>query len=406
MKRNYINNIFSRDRKTLYIIFSIVLISVLSLTIVYAALSVTLNITGNAEVVASSWNIHLDNVKVMSGSATPQSPTITNNQTASFTTTLNKPGEFYVFTIDVVNDGSIDAIIDSVIKTPTLTEEQAKYLKYEIEYQNGEPITTKQLVKSKSFVRLKVRLEYRKDITVSELPTTGETLNLAFTINYVQSDNTENVIVENNGKIINATGSLDDIGTIVSIGTEQFYTIGTDGDNVKLFSMYNLYVGGDYISKVWYPYENPTGKQSSTMLGWIASNTPCAGTTAFSNGGTKPNDYSGSIVEGYVKKYKSILETEYGLPIIEARLITKEELTNPDTFACEFVSGGSSNNCTNSQYEWIYATTYWTSTADEAIDKIDYVYGVQKNGNFKKFNAATPSGLGVRPVIIISKSSF
>ena len=57
-----------KDRKTLYLILSVVLVSVFSLTIVYAALSVTLNITGNSEVVASSWDIHLENVKVTSGS--------------------------------------------------------------------------------------------------------------------------------------------------------------------------------------------------------------------------------------------------------------------------------------------------------------------------------------------------
>lgn len=48
------------------------------------------------------------------------------------------PGEFYEFTVDVVNEGSIDAMIDSVVKTPELTSAQAKYIKYEISYENGE----------------------------------------------------------------------------------------------------------------------------------------------------------------------------------------------------------------------------------------------------------------------------
>ena len=135
MQGRKIKDLFSRDRKTLYIILSIVLISVFSLTIVYAALSVTLNITGNAEVVASSWDIHLDNAKVKSGSVNNNVPSISNNN-LSFSATLTTPGDFYEFTVDVVNGGSIDAMIESVIKTPELTQEQAKYIKYEVSYQN------------------------------------------------------------------------------------------------------------------------------------------------------------------------------------------------------------------------------------------------------------------------------
>ena len=187
---------FSRDRKTLYMILSIVLISIFSLTIVYAALSVTLNIQGNAEVVASTWDIHLDNVKVTSGSVSGTAPSITGGTTATFSTTLTTPGDFYQFTIDVVNNGTIDAMIDGITKTPTLTTAQAKYLNYIVEYENGESINTKHLVAKDSFVRLKVRVEYRKDITASDLPTTSETLNLAFTVNYIQSDGINSEVVD------------------------------------------------------------------------------------------------------------------------------------------------------------------------------------------------------------------
>ena len=74
--RNNLNNILSADRKTLYIILSIVMVSVLTLTVVYAALSTTLNINGNAEVSAASWDIYLDNVTLNSESATSNVPTI------------------------------------------------------------------------------------------------------------------------------------------------------------------------------------------------------------------------------------------------------------------------------------------------------------------------------------------
>ena len=102
-----------KNRKILYIILSIVLILVCTLTMAYAVLSVTLNISGSAEVAASNWDIHFENINVTTGSS-GSVPTIKDNTTVNFTTTLNMPGDYYIFTVDIVNDGSIDAMIYSI----------------------------------------------------------------------------------------------------------------------------------------------------------------------------------------------------------------------------------------------------------------------------------------------------
>ena len=91
-----LNNILSTDRKTLYMVLSIVMVSVLTLTVVYAALSTTLQINGQAEVTAANWDIHLDNVVLNSSSATTTAPTITNSTTATFSTTLTNLCSFLV----------------------------------------------------------------------------------------------------------------------------------------------------------------------------------------------------------------------------------------------------------------------------------------------------------------------
>lgn len=186
-----------KDRKILYVILVIVLVSVFTLSIVYAALNAILTIQGSAQISSAEWDVHFDNVNVTNGSISGDNPRITSATTAIFSTTLNMPGDFYEFTIDVVNDGSIDAMIENITKTPTLSESQSKYLKYEITYQNGESITTKQLVEKNSFVRLKVRLEYRSDITSSNLPTSSETLNLGLQLNYTQSDGSGSSVLNN-----------------------------------------------------------------------------------------------------------------------------------------------------------------------------------------------------------------
>ena len=391
---------FSKDRKTLYMILSIVLISIFSLTIVYAALSVTLNIQGNAQVVASTWDIHLDNVKVTSGSVSGTTPSITSPTTATFSTTLNMPGDFYEFTIDVVNDGSIDAMIDSVTKEPTLTETQAKYLNYIIEYQNGESISTKQLVSKNSYVRLKVRVEFRKDVIASDLPTTSETLNLAFTVNYIQSDGSGSGVKDNGEvKLINViSGDGTQTSDEVCIGEECFYVMYSDDTSVTMLAKYNLYVGGESNSS-WTAYgEEATGKQDSNMLGYVSGQTIRKGTTKFSNTNywsSSVSSYpayvydSNSTLYSYVENYKTYLST-LGVTPSEARLITYEELT---TLGC---SGSSCKTAPS----WVYATSYWSGSAYNT----NCVWFVRSYGNFDGRNYNFVSYFGVRPVITISRS--
>lgn len=113
------------SRKILYITLSVLLVFILSLTIVYAALNVTLRITGNTEVIASSWDVHFDNIQINAGSiSATTTPTITDRKTVDFGVTLKKTGDYYKFTVDVINNGTIDAMIESVVKTPNLTEKQ------------------------------------------------------------------------------------------------------------------------------------------------------------------------------------------------------------------------------------------------------------------------------------------
>ena len=393
-----------KDRKMLYGILTIALVCVFSLTIVYAALSITLNITGSAEVVASTWDIHLNNIKVTSGSVSGTTPSITTPTTASFSTTLNMPGDFYEFTIDVVNNGTIDAMIDSVIKEPTLTTNQAKYLNYIIEYQNGESINTKQLVSKESFVRLKVRVEFRKDIIASDLPTTSETLNLAFTVNYIQSDGSGSG-VKDNGEFINPITVVSGDGTKTSdevcIGDECFYVMYSDETTVTMLAKYNLYVGGVYdtSTSLWTAYgEEATGKQDSTMIGYSTSK-PYKGITKFSISAywSDVSSYpayvyaSKSTLYSYVENYKTYLST-LGVTPIEARLITYEEFT---ALGCS----SSSKSCGGAP-SWVYSTSYWSGSGYN----FRRVWVVYSSGTIYDLDKDHESYCGVRPVITIDRS--
>ena len=195
------------------------------------------------------------------------------------------------------------------------------------------------------------------------------------------------------------SGDLETVGSEICFDTECFYVIENDENNVKLLTKYNLYVGG-YSSNnfEWYPYgDEATGMQDSNMRGYIANEDfDINGVTPFSSDeekGTNYSDYKGSIVERYVNNYKNKLEKK-GIIINKARLISVDELLNPETFACDYWT-----EC-GDKYPWIYSTSYWTgSSVDE--DAILFLssflggYGYDQNTLF-----------GVRPVIEVPVGYF
>ena len=392
-----------KNRKTLYLTLTIILISVLSLTVVYAALSTVLNITGSSQITASNWDIHLANPSVSSGSVNNNLPTINGNN-LSFNATLSLPGDYYEFTVDVVNSGSIDAMIDSVIKTPELTIEQTKYIKYEVSYANGESISTKQTIKKRMSTPIKVRVEYRNDLTASDLPSTETNLSLKLTLVYIQSDGTGSSITHNGklpAEVKVVSGDYDTIGSEICIDAECFYVISSTNDTVTMFAKYNLYVGNIVDSeRNITPLTNATGVQSPNANGPFYDSTgktstefPLYGLTSFSSDSQKGinySDYSGSLVEGYVNDYKEILETN--MEIIEARIISTEELEEL----------GCSGTVCLSAPTWVSATSFWTNTKQDETK----IYIHYKGLPFAYSGEYSESLFGVRPVITISKDYF
>ena len=400
MKQRFNFNI--KDKKMLYMVLGVLMVSVLTLTMAYAALVTTLNISGYAQVNSSDWDIHLANVKLKDGSATTTVPTITTGNSLSFSTTLSKPGDYFEFTVDVVNNGGIDAMIENVVKNPELTVEQAKYLKYEITYQNGESIATKQLLAKNTTMPIKVRIEYRKDLVASDLPTGQVVLDLSLTLEYVQSDGSGSSVKDNGIKFINVvSGDGTNTSDEVCIGEECFYVMYSDDTTVTMLAKYNLYVGGIYDneSKTWTKYgEEATGIQNPNMRGFFDTDSNRQGTTAFSKTNywsSTTSSYpsyvydSNSTFYSYVENYKKYLST-LGVTPSEARLITYEELTS---------LGCSGSSCKNAP-SWVYATSYWSGSAYSS----SRVWGVTSSGFFYDGSFADTSYPGCRPVITISRS--
>ena len=178
-------------KKTLMAFILIILV----IGVGYASLRVNITIEGTSTIKNNNFVIKLLNVVEQAGSVTPtKKATIgTDNSSLSFDVTLANPGEYYSFTVDIENSGTINAEIESFEKTE-LTTEQQQYLTYEVKYQNGTNVNVGDLLLKESTQTLIVLLKYKEN--PEEYPSTSEqTLTFSFSVNYIETTKTGESIV-------------------------------------------------------------------------------------------------------------------------------------------------------------------------------------------------------------------
>ena len=158
---------FTRKRNLTYLLFLFIL---LSMGLGYAVLNTTLGIDGTSQLANAKWDIHFDNIVVKDGSVTPtNAATITDDTTVSFSVTLENPGDYYDFNIDVVNAGTINAMIDTISIQPVLTNAQQKYLDYIVTYEDGVSLAENQRLDAGDIETLRIAFIYKEGDPVVRL---------------------------------------------------------------------------------------------------------------------------------------------------------------------------------------------------------------------------------------------
>ena len=190
------------DKKVLYglVVLALVL-SVVGISIGFAAMSTDLTINGSAEVVPASWDIKfkdLSSPTITGDAEVTTAPTITSDtHIGNYAVKLTKPGDSVTYTFKVANDGTIDALLTNFIKaTPTFTGTGAtaaadativqNNFVYTITYSDDTAITknTDEL-DAKSYKTVKLVVGYKDDATT--LPTNAVTISgLDITFTYGQ----------------------------------------------------------------------------------------------------------------------------------------------------------------------------------------------------------------------------
>ena len=187
----------------------------------FAYLTANLNINGIGSFGSQSWDIHFENVVVDNTSYNPVTPTVSNDDlTITFASGLRIPGDYYKFNVDIVNDGSLDAMLDAI--NVTANGDFSDYIDYTITYQSGESLAQYDLLPANSTQTVTVNFFY-KDINVEDLPT--EEIELSFTLefNYLMANENANRVY------IPVSFADDDWETIIAAvrsGNTSVYHVG------------------------------------------------------------------------------------------------------------------------------------------------------------------------------------
>lgn len=108
-----------RNRKIKTLSLVALIVAVLGLGVAFAALSSQLTINGSAKAQAGSWNIHfsktLDMPTQTTGDASFTEPTLSDTSILGFKATVTKPGDSVTYYFDIVNSGTVDALVDSYV---------------------------------------------------------------------------------------------------------------------------------------------------------------------------------------------------------------------------------------------------------------------------------------------------
>jgi hypothetical protein len=175
-----------RKNKKLIIIITALL---LLINIGYAAISSNLSINALLNMNHISWNIYFTNLQVLDGSSNSKTPAkIVDKTSISYDVDLEKPGNYYAFTVDVVNDGTLDAVIDKdgIVKTK-LSDFEDTYVNYDVTYADGSQIQENDILNAGETQKLLIKVEYDAKITAEQINNLNNDLmlTLSFSINYV-----------------------------------------------------------------------------------------------------------------------------------------------------------------------------------------------------------------------------
>ena len=453
-----------KERRTKALVIVVLLIVVAGLTVAFAALSTTLNINGTAYLDAAKWGIKFENLSSPTkiGSATTTGTAkIEETKAAEITgmnVSLSTPGDKVTYTVDLVNEGTINAKIDNIEKT-VLTSEQQRYLTFKVTDRDGREVSEGDILSKGETRNLTITIEFIKDLTKEDLPKQTSTISLSYKLNFVQTDD-KTVTTSGISKACTTFEKKDTyrVGDVIALCnnntkvSEDFYVISDNGSTVTALAKYNLLVGNKFIydesgetktaistSEEGYGLQSEKTKESLVIdaSGNFTSYTVMGG-IAFSNydtsniinncysssehcyyaywgtadrglnskyGSSYPADVfdSNSNLYAPLKNYENYIKNTLNKTSASTKLLTYNEAI---ALGCD----ESTNSCASAP-SWVTTTFYYLGSASgyPFIYIINPADSIQTDHGSSFSNSASPDGdfiIGLRPVITIKKSEL
>ena len=227
-----------RKNKSKYLIIAIVLI----ISIGFAFLSARLDINGLANIKKIGWNIYFDNVQNNFGQefeVTAPTTSGTNTTEIYFEVELEDPGDSYSFDVDIVNNGTIDAMYKLTYDWSSYDTDYSDLYIFDVTYKNGNSLQANNLLAKKSRDTITVTITYNRNIDISSLPSEDRSTSYYLVLNYEQAKNADNHstkhfdIVDlsgngidgtNNGATNNGNGTytFDGVDDTITVGLENY----------------------------------------------------------------------------------------------------------------------------------------------------------------------------------------
>mgnify|MGYP002544148997 CR=1 FL=1 len=436
-----------KERRTKALVVVVLLIVIAGLTIAFAALSTTLNINGTAYLDAAKWGIRFENLSrpTKIGSATTTGTAKIEETKAAEITDMNvnlsTPGDKVTYTVDLVNEGTINAKIDNIEKT-VLTSEQQRFLTFKVTDKDGREVSEGDLLSAGETKNLTITIEFIKDLTKEDLPKQTSTISLSYKLNFVQTDDKVTSAGQGSQQACTSFDKKDtyNVGDVIALcntntgKSEDFYVMKDNGSTVTALAKYNLLVGNTIVYNDDFSDITSVIPISTSEEGYGLQNSIAVYIERDSEGNLLTHTFKGTIAFaedknngfGYwtddtsnhnllskygtsypanvfdsnsnlykpLENYKTYLKNTLGKTSIDARLITYEELIslgcNVYYSSCSFAPS------------WVYDRDYWAASANNG----NRVYIVASDDVFDSDDADVQGVIGLRPVITIKKSDI
>ena len=320
LKRKFGKRMKYNYKRTFFALFLFLLL--LGVGVGFSYLTTNLSIDGTSNVKSARWDVHFDNLEPNSDNTASGNASY-DDTTVNFSTTLNNPGDFYEFTVDVVNAGTLNAKLDSIEILPVLTPEQQNYFNYTVTYSDGLEINEKDALDAGKTEKIKVRVEYKELADASLYPSEDDAIDFSVTMNYEQGNG--NIIIR---PISFAEDDWDTIVQNVQSGNTSKYNVGDTKEINMGFGTYTLRIANKST-----PAECSTTGFSQTACGFVLEFVDIITLHSMNSSSTNLGGWPSSEMRTFVNSYiYNALPTNLKSAIINTTVVSGSSFEDSSNF--------------------------------------------------------------------------